>query len=671
MMQSYLHCNWIIISIFLFISSTSFTQEKIPVRADKFVDYMGIGATFGADYGKYDEITYLGLQELGVRYIRGWMNWLDSQNYGVDDFKDLGIRMCGLWQDPKLRKPLRCRDKVKEVGADFFIAIEGHNEPDIFSKKVCFESICNDTDNTIFDASISYQKQFYNDLKSDKETLDLPVVAFSLARIDKINNAVSQKYDKRNLHYYPKWSSGLSYPTSGSYFGGINWNDVITSASDYNSSSGIYITESGHNIREVSEKAQAKYIGRTFAEYFNSFPNIEKLFYFRLHQKDAGNNHDKWGLMDVDGNRFKSFYALKSLIATLQEASYNKLIETWELPNPNFEVQPINIKYTHKTSSTHDLLLQKGDGIYYLLLWQEVNSYNWETKRDLNPEADQITVEINGIHNVEQYTYNESNFEYTANPISVINNSITINVPDHITIVKFSKKEEDSGTPEEIVGDFKVMNKKRNKFLTGKSGNKVRLENESLNNNQIWNFIKTRNGDYVLENKEYSSFFDGDSGQRVKLNRTPSGPDKKWQLEKINANNYFIKNKVYNQWLDGDKNFVVDLHSLKEKEDHEWTLIKVFLEDEIFVDANLRKDKNEIDDLMTPNPTNGIINLHTQIVEKEKEDFKVRVFDFNGRFISEIKVKNNQIDISNYPAGMYFIKIQMMGRTMTEKIMLK
>ncbi len=671
-MKPLFYFNWIVISIFIFSNNLSIAQEKIPVRADKFVDYMGVGATFGSDYGKYDEITYFGLEELGVRYIRGWMNWLDHDNYGVRDFKDLGIRMCGLWQDPRLRKALKCRDKVKTVGVDFFIAIEGHNEPDIFSKKVCLDSKCNDTDNKIFDASILHQQLLYDDLKSDIETSSLPVVAFSMAKIEKIESAISQKCDIRNLHYYPKWINGRSYPTSGAYFGGVQWNDVLTRSTDYNPDAGIYITESGHNIREMSEKAQAKYIGRTFAEYFNSFPNIEKLFYFRLHQKDAGNTHDKWGLMGVNGNRFKSFYALKSLIETLQEASYNTLEETWELPNPNFEVQPINLTFTSKTESTHDLLLQKGDGTYYLLLWQEVNSYNWETKRDLNPELDRITVEINGIHDVEQYTYNESNFEYTANPISVINNSITVNVPDHITIIRFSKKEADLDTPEEIVGDFKVMNKEHQKFLTAKSRNRLRLENESSNNNQIWEFIKTRSGDYVIKSKRYASVLDGDPEKRVKLNRTASSKsDKKWQLEKIKNESYFIKNKALGKWLDGDKDFSVDLHQLKDKKDHKWTLIKLSSKDKTLAESNLGKIKNKIDYLIAPNPTNGIININTQIIEKESEDIKVGVFDFNGRYISEIKIKNNQIDISNYPAGIYFIQIQIQGRAITEKIMLK
>lgn len=416
-----------------------FSQQVEPVRSDEFVDYMGIGATFGNDFGVYDQLVYDGLEELGIRYIRGWMNWLNTGEIGVNEFKDLGVRMCGLWQDPKFKRPLECRPLLKQYGPDFFIAIEGHNEPDIFSKDRCFEGMCNDTRNGIYYGSILHHNTFYEDLKSDPETTHLPIVAPSFARTRQIKNSPRLQHDLRNLHYYPV-SGENSNPLAGYGWEGSSWQEVKENLDDYGSNAPVYFTESGNGLHQISELAQAKYIGRMYAEYFREVPGIDKFFYFRLQQQfNTGSGHEAWGLIDTLGNRYDAFYALKSIIHLLGESTYNKSEVKWDLPNAEFVLQPISLSYADKLSTTHDLLLQKGNGRYYLLLWQEINSFLFQSKQDLAPNDDRLTITVaEKIKNVQQYRYDMSTFEYTSEPVQVQDSaSIVVNVPDQVTIVAF------------------------------------------------------------------------------------------------------------------------------------------------------------------------------------------------------------------------------------------
>ena len=417
-------------------SLKSKADEVTARRADDFVDYMGVAATFGHDNGRWNDLAYDGLSELGIRYIRGWMNWLDD---GVDRFKDMGIRMVGLWSDNRLRKPLQCRPKILDVGPDFFIAIEGHNEPDVFSKKACYNEFCNNFRQNKYDATKAHQQALYNDIKSDSRTAHLPVVATALARPKKIDDASPQLHDLRNLHYYPKWGEN-TYPTAGYGWNKVSFEDTFGILVDnYGTDSPIFVTESGHNPQtQVSELAQAKYIGRMFVEYFQK-PNVAKFFYFRLHQKNHGSSHDGWGLMDVDGNRFKAFYALRSLIDLLKEATYDISAARWEVPNPDFTPGTLNITYTDKKTSTHDLLLQKADGTYYLLMWQEVNSFNANTSESLSPESDELTITIReGISSATKHEYNLNSFVYGVSDIPVVGGgSINVSVPDHVIAIEF------------------------------------------------------------------------------------------------------------------------------------------------------------------------------------------------------------------------------------------
>jgi hypothetical protein len=66
--------------------------------------------------------------------------------------------------------------------------------------------------------------------------------------------------------------------------------------------------------------------------------------------------------------------------------------------------------------------------------------------------------------------------------------------------------------------------------------------------------------------------------------------------------------------------------------------------------------KSNVDLKIYPNPSNGIYQFELDKVEME--GLEIIITDINGRNInSEFNLKNNSIDLSNQPNGVYFVKI--------------
>jgi hypothetical protein len=65
---------------------------------------------------------------------------------------------------------------------------------------------------------------------------------------------------------------------------------------------------------------------------------------------------------------------------------------------------------------------------------------------------------------------------------------------------------------------------------------------------------------------------------------------------------------------------------------------------------------------LSPNPTNGIINIRTNI-----HHFNIQIYNEIGQLILE--TKSNEIDISNQPKGIYFINIEYGGKKVRKQIL--
>ena len=80
------------------------------------------------------------------------------------------------------------------------------------------------------------------------------------------------------------------------------------------------------------------------------------------------------------------------------------------------------------------------------------------------------------------------------------------------------------------------------------------------------------------------------------------------------------------------------------------------------VDDNLISNNNQID--VYPNPSTSIVTIKAEILKIES----IKIFSMLGKEVMQPKVKNNQVDISNLPKGIYLLQIQSDKTKITKKI---
>ncbi|MCL1888346.1 MAG: hypothetical protein FWF96_05700 [Kiritimatiellaeota bacterium] len=226
-----------------------------------------------------------------------------------------------------------------------------------------------------------FQAEFYKRVKGDPRTADIPVIGFSLA------------YRGQGRVAAPV--TGCDFANDHSYAGGgppassVNLNDPQLMFGRGAEILPVIVTESGYhtcvphdtviagNQQGVSREAHRKYIPRHFAEYFNA--GIVRTFSYELaagrpNKKENEDPEAAFGLLDPDGEPKAAYFALKNLIAALNEED-REAARSHEPGVLVYALEPA-------TPTLHHTLLQKADGAFVLLLWNEVSSFDLRTKKD-------------------------------------------------------------------------------------------------------------------------------------------------------------------------------------------------------------------------------------------------------------------------------------------------
>jgi len=85
--------------------------------------------------------------------------------------------------------------------------------------------------------------------------------------------------------------------------------------------------------------------------------------------------------------------------------------------------------------------LQKSNGIFYLVLWQEVSSYQLATSRMSGADIDVAPVNVTLTLENPAAQVNQYNPIASANPVSSISNiqTLTLAVPDQALIIQIEQ----------------------------------------------------------------------------------------------------------------------------------------------------------------------------------------------------------------------------------------
>ncbi|HWA16198.1 MAG TPA: hypothetical protein VG817_07190, partial [Gemmatimonadales bacterium] len=215
-----------------------------------------------------------------------------------------------------------------------------------------------------------FQQALYTAVKGDARTAALPIYGPSMAHP---RNAASV--------------GGLSqYMTQGSIHPYPGGNLPMTSITDHEQRSAaisgtlpFVVTEAGYHTAErwsgdhpgVSEQAQARYLTRMVLNFFDA--GVVRTYLYEFIDQGA-NNADRelsFGILRSDGTEKPAYVALKNLITILKD------------PGPAFTPGTLGFTLDGDTSRVEWTVLQKRDGRFYLLLWQDQKSYDLQARTTL------------------------------------------------------------------------------------------------------------------------------------------------------------------------------------------------------------------------------------------------------------------------------------------------
>ena len=440
-------------------SVADYAQAQV---SDNFVESIGINTKFGFCPGRlcdnYQQVKTL-LAELGIRYIRD-IPYAEPWRIRTDLYEDLGIRML-VGVERSRKKPLNLEtipdqlDNIKSWGK-MIVGITGVNEYDLPESHSCekTESCDSNWSETNWSRRYSqFQQRVYDLVKADPKLRHLPVILGPMARLHNLEQLdnLSSSCDKGNDHPYPGTLGKPSQESGGGTKNSLrSIDEVVAKVQRVCPERKLWITETGYkeatggepNTRLVTRKAKAKYLPRIYANYYLQ-GQIEKTFLFELLSANQ-TRPTEYGIIDPDIQPTPAYYSIKNMISLLEEATWNKSKQSWQYPN----FKPSSLKYSLEGDNTdiQHLLLQKSDGTFYLLIWQEVFVYDNQIGEDLINDDRIIDLKLDGstIEQANKYLlYNESDPAAKLAPLKTWTDvsSLSLSVPDHILVLEFSLKD--------------------------------------------------------------------------------------------------------------------------------------------------------------------------------------------------------------------------------------
>jgi hypothetical protein len=439
----------VILLVLFFTVSKIYGQGMVQAKwTEDFVNSIAINGNWDMSSAMFD----IRMKESGIRFVRfniqtGGFNEL-SKLYNFGGIKGSIVPNPGT--TPAAYKATISPHK------QYIDQLEGSNEPNIWPWT--YKGLTDGGD--LFPATNLFFSEFYDLMKADPKTANIPIAspdfATSLGDIPKFIKGCNNpklNMDRRNVHFYPNthWGSDTR-PTQNE--SNAQLTAILKAYDNWGNTTPLIMTETGYSTKyeppvddnmKVSHLAYAKYSSRIFAENFKL--GVMRTYLFKL--MGDGGEEAQWGICksNVDGGTpYGAFYAIKNLIGLLSDATWDSGNKTWS--KTSFTPDSLDYTILNALSTTKSLLLQKSNGDFYLLIWQNVNVFNTQGTNytDLNPAEDVINIRINNatISSATQYKFKPTTTtcDYTSTLLAVDNgNHIkNINVPDHVLIIKLVVK---------------------------------------------------------------------------------------------------------------------------------------------------------------------------------------------------------------------------------------
>lgn len=416
-------------------------------RADDLVEMVGIcnGPLIAVTDGKGYSNRYF--DDLGIRHYRMILHYArtpaDQPEQVLALWEKSGARPTMLIDPHKTPTAESILEKLKLYAAGLIEAVEGPNECN--NKFLPQELNLRYKGKTDEAAGAAFMDDVYRAIKGDPATKNIDVIAYTAIFTPYSLARPHEAFDFANMHSY----QGYDVPSSSLLPNmAAAWNLLPPGASikpfmptecGYN----VEVDKSNGTLKTGSRRAQALNIPMLVAEYFRH--GIARAYLFSM------TNVDGYGLLENDmATKRPAYAALKGLLDELRDAVWSVESKQWNCPT--FSPRALLFTMDGIPVSLHTLTLQKQDGSYRLLIWNEVKNFDQRGKKDLYPKPIPATLRFSMpiAPDIELLTQNDEG-EWTATPIEAQGQTLSLNVPSSVAILRLKTLESQSvAVPEPV-----------------------------------------------------------------------------------------------------------------------------------------------------------------------------------------------------------------------------
>jgi hypothetical protein len=394
------------------IARTAIATTVVPTSADSFVDAVGTDSMFSDPTEPYvTQWSRVGpeLVSSGIRHLRdagsgtnydSRMAYLFSNGITHSLFAPIGSSASAI-------------RSIVAAGNGEVDAIEGPNEYDV----------AHSTQTNWTGTLKSYQSLLYKTVKNDPLATGISVLGPPLANANyySLLGDMDPMEDAGSLH-----ESSCDYNPGTYHSDGVS--DWITAGRVSTPTKPLWTTEAGYTADltrpcSVPQDVAAKYDTRLIAQYL--LDGGGRLYFFQLVDTPADVMFGGKGLIDQYGNPKLQFTAIASLL--------NLLSDRGAAPT----IAPLTYTLSGQTTGVETMLLQRRDGSYDMLIWQEVPSWNHDTRVRIAVPAETVSLTFAGTPRFAHlWTYNAAE-QLTAQKIPITGPTVTFPVTDSISVLHF------------------------------------------------------------------------------------------------------------------------------------------------------------------------------------------------------------------------------------------
>ncbi|MBC8139642.1 MAG: hypothetical protein H8F28_27495 [Fibrella sp.] len=406
-------------------------HNSVGINSEPFLGYIKEGPYAGAGVKSREKSTKH-LLDLGIRHYRGHLKSDLTLPDQPDQMNGLyerhGLQLMALLDPRKVGKPDDFIGLLKQYKPGVVDLLEGPNE--VNNKFIPQELNLRYKDKTDEAAGAAWTDDFYKVLKSDPVTRPIGLISYTAIFTDYRLAKPFTSFDYANMHSY----QGYRVPSS-SLLSNVAWFNTVYPV-------GAVIrpfipTECGYNVtaeggveKEAQLRAQARRLPMLFAEYFRH--GIQRAYMYSI------GNGDGYGLMETDQETLRpSYFAMQGFLAAVKDGVWNPQKRVWD--GDDFKAgRTLLFTMEGAPPTVHALLLQKRSGEYSLVIWNEVENYNYDTKREIATPPVPVKLRLQSAVNprVTILTQSADGARYASSTAKMAGQTLDVLVPDAPMIVR-------------------------------------------------------------------------------------------------------------------------------------------------------------------------------------------------------------------------------------------